>query len=142
MTVKEAKEELKSYINATDNLERSWERIKRLEARIEFQRVDFSFEKVQTSVRKTFEDKLTELVDLKLDYMRDWVAHEKKVRGIEKRIRTLDEPYQSILMMMYIDGYSLTKTADELCEKRNKDYHYNHVCRLHGTAVKKYSGFF
>lgn len=51
---------------------------------------------------------------------------------VENKIDRLDQPYKSILYLRYIRGNPLNKVSNEL------GYSYEHVCRMHGKALKMY----
>ena len=52
---------------------------------------------------------------------------------VENKIEQLEQPFKSILYLKYIRGINLFKVSEEL------GYSYDHICKLHGKALKLYA---
>lgn len=52
---------------------------------------------------------------------------------VENKIEQLEQPNKSILYLRYIRGNTLNKISNEI------GYSYDHICKLHGKALKEYA---
>ena len=56
----------------------------------------------------------------------------RKQKAILEQLDKVEQPYKLILEKTYIQGKSLVTTASEM------NYSYVHICREHGTALRKF----
>ena len=77
-------------------------------------------------------DKIATLLDNVDDILKKVVEQSNKQKEILNQLEKVEQPYRNILEAVYIQGKTLVTVASEM------DYSYVHICREHGTALKKF----
>lgn len=136
MTVEETKMELREYLDNIKYVEEKQNDAEELRTRME---------KVTTNLtglpkgkgadleKAPLEDSLDKIKEIEKDCKKKLQELLLKKHLIENKIEKLEQPYKSILYLRYIRGNTLYKISEEI------GYSHEHICRLHGKALKIYS---
>ncbi len=134
--IEKAKEELREYIDNIRYIEEKQNDAEELRARIEK-----TTQKLSDVQRGIGDNPDMAPLEENLDRIREIEKYcDKKLQEllikkflVEKKIEQLGQPYKSILYLRYIRGNTLNKVSEDM------GYSYDHICKLHGKALKNYT---
>lgn len=137
MDILKAKEELHSYKELCNELDRYMDKIQQYEHMIQSPNSIIFGEVVPGGVKKTLDKKINELLDLKQEYEKLWAFTKARLMHLEYKLNQLatENPlYANILAYKYIDNESFEAIAIKV------GYSYPHVRNgLYYAALEKYA---
>ena len=131
MEIREAKKELKEYIDDKRYIERKEEEILVLTERIN--KVTASYSDMPRGGASSKEDLIAKKLDLEKDIYGYLIELVEKRAVVERTIQSLEARYRNILDFLYIEGRTLVDFAAK------EDYSYRQVTRLLREAYKQYA---
>lgn len=134
--IEKAKEELREYRDNIRYIEEKQNDAEELRARIE--KTTQKLTEVQSGKgdnpdKAPLEESLDRIREIEKDCDKKLQELLIKKFVVENKIEQLDQPYKSILYLRYIRGNTLSKVSEDM------GYSYDHICKLHGKALKNYA---
>ncbi len=134
MTTSDVKYYLRDIVCKQEYIKRLEYRKKMLHLEVSFGTIDYSADRVQTSLKNKMEEaavKLSERIErIDEEIARVKVEIDDRIGSIEK----LDNSnYKNILYMRYVNGMSFEEISVKM------GYVYNYTCNLHGDALTELS---
>lgn len=136
MNIEEAKKELREYRDNIKYIEEKQNDAEELKGRIGKLTANLTGMpngKGDNPDVAPFEENLDRIKDIEIDCNKKLKELLVKKYIVENKIEQLEQPFKSILYLRYIRGNKLEHISNEL------GYSYEHICRLHGKALRKYA---
>ena len=136
ITIEEAKKELREYRDNIKYIEAKQNDAEELKTRIEkiTSRVTgMPNAKGDNLDNAPLEESLDRIKEIEKDCSKKLQELLIKKYLVENKIEQLEQPNKSILYLRYIRGNTLNKISNEI------GYSYDHICKLHGKALKEYA---
>lgn len=136
ITIEEAKQELREYRDNIKYIEEKQNDAEELKTRIEKMTTNITGmpnAKGENLDKAPFEESLDKIKEIEKNCREKLEELLLKKFIVENKIEELEQPFKSILYLRYIRGNTLNKVSDDL------GYSYDHICKLHGKALKNYA---
>ena len=136
ITIEEAKQELREYRDNIKYIEEKQNDAEELKTRIEKMTTNITGmpnAKGENLDKAPFEESLDKIKEIEKKCREKLEELLLKKFIVENKIEELEQPFKSILYLRYIRGNTLNKVSDDL------GYSYDHICKLHGKALKNYA---
>lgn len=136
ITIEEAKQELREYRDNIKYIEEKQNDAEELKTRIEKMTTNITGmpnAKGENLDKANLEESLDRIKEIEKNCKIKLEELLIKKFIVENKIEQLEQPFKSILYLRYIRGNTLNKVSDDL------GYSYDHICKLHGKALKKYA---
>ena len=130
--MEDVKDELKAYIHTQQFINEQLEKIEERKALLTKITTVLSDMPKSTPDNTSLQKKIAEFIDLTKDLEKTIEQWQEKQNIIEAKINKMEQPYALIIYKIYIQGKKLVTVASEM------NYNYEHMCRMHGIALKKY----
>lgn len=130
--MEDVKDELKAYIYTQQFIKEQLEKIEERKVLLTKITSTLSGMPKGTPDNASLQEKIAEFLDLTKDLEKTIEQWQEKQCTIEAKINKMEQPYALILYKIYIQGKKLVTVASEM------NYNYDHMCRMHGIALKKY----
>jgi len=136
ISVEEAKQELREYRDNIKYIEEKQNDAEELKSKIEnvtARITGMPNAKGENLDKAPFEESLDKIKQIEMDCDKKLKELLLKKFIVENKIEQLEQPFKTVLYLRYIRGNTLNKVSDEI------GYSYEHICRLHGKALRLYA---
>lgn len=136
MTIEEAKQELREYRDNIKYIEEKQNDAEELKTRIHnitARITGMPNGRGDNLDKSPLEETLDRIKEIEIDCDKKLQELLIKKFMVENKIEQLEQPFKSILYLRYIRGNKLETISNVL------GYSYDHICKLHGKALKIYA---